>query len=210
MEQLRKTNFDFPSCHSETTNSRQVNDVPLVSYSVWGLISTSKPQREDSIHLSLSSSSSCWQREPSAVWDKNQKSSRETLQRRSSSAVWGPHQFSFLLLNHCPFHRAPVVYAQSYVIFLLRPFAAGCVRCFLISCEWRRDIFPKQLWGISLFVVAISPQTDSSHPLWGVWWTLSGSGSNFLTLIFHISKTGTASLLPCRSLPSAHWLKVKY
>ena len=149
MEHLRKTNFDFPSCHSETTNSRQVNDVPLVSYSVWGLISTSKPQREDSIHLSLSSSSSCWQREPSAVWDKNQKSSRETLQRRSSSAEWGPHQFSFLLLNHCPFHRALVVYAQSYVIFLLRPFAAGCVRCFwyLVSDE---GIFSlNNFWGLA-------------------------------------------------------------
>ena len=209
MEHLRKTNFDFPSCHSETTNSRQVNDVPLVSYSVWGLISTSKPQREDSIHLSLSSSSSCWQREPSAVWDKNQKSSRETLQRRSSSAEWGPHQFSFLL--------KPLSLPQSSGCLRTElcdiPPPSVCSRLrkvLLISCEWRRDIFPQQLLGISLFVVAISPKTDSSHPLWGVWWTLLGSGSNFLTLIFHISKAGTASLLPCRSLPSAHWLKVKY
>lgn len=97
----------------------QVNDVHVLSYSVWGLISTSKPQHEDSIHLSLFLPPLLAGRE--GLWQCRikKKSSRETLQRRSSSADWRLHQFTLSFLNHCPFHKALVVYEQSYLIFLL-------------------------------------------------------------------------------------------
>lgn len=189
----------------------QVNGVPLLSYSVWGLISTSKPQHEDSIHLSLflppllARRAGLWQcriKKKSKVFKRNSSKAQFICRLKTSSI----HLF-FLKPLSLP-QSSGCLWTELFDIFP-PSFAAGCVRCFwyLVSDE---GIFSLNTTRYhSLLLVAISPQTDSSHPPWGMWCTLWGSGSNFPTLIFRPSKMGTACF-PCPSLPSAHWLKVKY
>lgn len=183
--------------------------MPLVSYSVWGLISTSEPQHEDSIHLSLFLPPPAGRR---GLWQSNikTKSLHEKLFKGEVHLLTESlinSVFSFETTDPSTkrwlFTNRAISYFSSIVCSWLR-------KVLLISCEWRRYIFLNAVWYYTLLVVAVSPQTDSSHPPLGMWKKLRGSGSNFLTLIFHTSKMGTASLLPCPSVPSAHWLKVKY
>ena len=52
IDYFSEMHFELPSCVCEPVNSDRW--MMCLWYSVWVLISTSKPQREDSIHLSLS------------------------------------------------------------------------------------------------------------------------------------------------------------